>query len=63
VNDVLAELRQDLEEHEEFCLVEQLWSRLQSRGTSAARQRRMFAATGSMTAVARSALQVTAGYA
>jgi carboxylate-amine ligase len=63
VNDVLAELRHDLEEHEEFCLVEQLWSRLQSRGTSAARQRRMFAATGSMTAVARSALQVTAGYA
>lgn len=63
VNDVLAELRQDLEEHEEFCLVEQLWSQLQSRGTSAARQRRMFAATGSMTAVARSALQVTAGYA
>jgi len=61
VNDMLAELRPDLKEHDEFCVVEELWTRLQSRGTSAARQRRMFAATGSMAAVVRSAVQVTAG--
>lgn len=61
VSDLLAELRPDLEEHDEFCLVDELWTRLRARGTSAARQRRMFAATGSMAAVVRSAVQVTAG--
>jgi YbdK family carboxylate-amine ligase len=60
VSDVLAELRPDLESHEEFELVEELWSQLQSRGTSAARQRRTFAATNSMLAVVGSAVQVTA---
>jgi gamma-glutamyl:cysteine ligase YbdK (ATP-grasp superfamily) len=59
VTELLAELRSDLDEHDEYCLVEQLWAQLRSRGTAAARQRRMFAATGSLTAVLRWALQVT----
>lgn len=61
VSDLLGELRRDLEEHDEYDLVAALWSRLRSRGTSAARQRRVFAATGSMAAVVRSAMPVPAG--
>jgi carboxylate-amine ligase len=61
VSDLLGELRPDLEEHDEYDLVAALWSQLRSRGTSAARQRRVFAATGSMAAVVRSAMPVPAG--
>lgn len=53
VDDLFAELRDDLDEHGEFCHLDALWARLRSRGTSAARQRRMLAATGSMRAVLR----------
>lgn len=53
VDDLIAELRDDLDEHGEFCHLDALWARLRSRGTSAARQRRMLAATGSMRAVVR----------
>jgi carboxylate-amine ligase len=61
VAELLTELHPDLDEHDELCLVEDLWTQLGSRGTSADRQRRMFGATGSMTAVVRWGLQVTAG--
>ncbi|HEY7049867.1 MAG TPA: glutamate--cysteine ligase [Jatrophihabitantaceae bacterium] len=60
VSDLLAELRPDLEEHGEYDLVEALWSRLRSRGTSAARQRRVFAATGNLADVVRSAIPIPA---
>lgn len=59
VDDLFAELRDDLDEHGEFCHLDALWARLRSRGTSAMRQRRMLAATGSMRAVVRELVQLS----
>lgn len=59
VDDLLAELRPDLDQHGEYGRLEARWSRLRARGTSAMRQRRTLAATGSMRSVVRDAVQVT----
>jgi gamma-glutamyl:cysteine ligase YbdK (ATP-grasp superfamily) len=55
-----AELEPDLAEHGEHQLLEQLLARLLRTGTSAARQRRTFAATGSLQEVARQSVRLTA---
>ena len=60
VEDLLAELRPDLERHGEDALVGRLLGKLLGGGNSAARQRQAFAATGDLVQVARGAAELTA---
>jgi gamma-glutamyl:cysteine ligase YbdK (ATP-grasp superfamily) len=52
VGRLLAELEEDLRDHDEWTEVRELVARLFSRGTSAARQRRTWLRTGDRRAVA-----------
>lgn len=61
LEDLAAELRPDLEEHGEYATIGDLLTGLRRRGTSAARQRETFAATGSVREVTRAAMLLTAG--
>jgi YbdK family carboxylate-amine ligase len=61
LDEVLDELRPDLDEHGELDLVDGLVAGLRERGTSAARQRATFAATGDLHAVTHAAVALTAG--
>ena len=60
IGDLLDELRPDLEQHGEDALIDQLLGKLRRSGNSAARQRQVFAATGSLVDVARWAAELTA---
>lgn len=60
LDDVLAELRPDLEQHDEYGTVAELLTAVRSRGTSAQRQRDAFAATGELDDVARLLVRITA---
>jgi len=60
VDDLLAELRPDLERHGEYDTVAALLAQLRSRGTSAKRQREAFAATGSLREVTGALVRITA---
>jgi carboxylate-amine ligase len=60
LDELWAELRPDLEEHGEAGVVGDLLDQLRSHGTSADRQRRAFAATGSLHDVARAGVELTA---
>jgi carboxylate-amine ligase len=60
VDDLLAELRADLEQHDEFGVVAELLAAVRSRGTSARRQRDAVATGGTLTDVARLLVRVTA---
>jgi carboxylate-amine ligase len=53
VDDLIAELRSDLETHDELSVITDLLAGLRSRGTSATQQRRRFATTGSLLDVTR----------
>jgi YbdK family carboxylate-amine ligase len=57
--DLIGELRTDLEAHGEYAEIEELLNALRRRGTSAARQRQTFAATGSLSEVTRAAMRLT----
>jgi carboxylate-amine ligase len=59
LDDLLSELREDLEVHGEFAIVSELLTALRRRGTSAARQRHTFAVTGSLTEVTRAGMRLT----
>jgi YbdK family carboxylate-amine ligase len=59
LDDLIGELRTDLEAHDELLEIEELLNALRRRGTSATRQRRTFAATGSLGDVTRAAIQLT----
>jgi carboxylate-amine ligase len=59
LGDLIGELRTDLDAHGEYSIIEELLSGLRGRGTSAARQRQTFAATGSLGEVTRAAMQLT----
>jgi carboxylate-amine ligase len=61
IDELWALLRPDLERHGEDEIVGGLLSRLRAAGNSAQRQRRTFAATGSLREVVRAAVQLTAG--
>ena len=58
--DLMAELRPFLVEHGERGLVEELWTRRVRVGGPAARQRQVFAATGSLSEVVRDGVELTA---
>jgi carboxylate-amine ligase len=60
LDDLLAELRPDLEQHGEYGAVGDLLAAVRSRGTSAQRQRDAFAANGSLDDVARLLVRITA---
>lgn len=57
--DLLAELRPDLEAGGDYPVISDLLSRLHARGTSAARQRQVFATTGSLDQVTDAAMRLT----
>jgi carboxylate-amine ligase len=59
VDELLAELRPDLEGHGEAGLVRDMVGKLLDTGTSATRQREIFAATGDLVEVARWAADLT----
>jgi YbdK family carboxylate-amine ligase len=59
VDELLTELRPDLEQHDEYASVCDLISALMSRGTSSTRQRKVFAESGDLTVVARDAVART----
>jgi YbdK family carboxylate-amine ligase len=60
LKDLLNELGPDLDEHGELGLVEELLTGFRERGTSAARQRATFAATGDLHEVTHEAAALTA---
>jgi carboxylate-amine ligase len=60
LDDLLAELRPDLERHGEYSAVAELLAAVRSRGTSAQRQREAFAARGDLDDVARLLVRITA---
>jgi YbdK family carboxylate-amine ligase len=59
LDDLIGELRADLEAHDEYAEIEELLNALRRRGTSATRQRQTFAATGSLAEVTRSAMRLS----
>ena len=59
LDDLLAELRDDLDGHGEYQIISELLDQLRRRGTSAQRQRADFAATGSLVEVTRAAMDLT----
>jgi carboxylate-amine ligase len=59
VDDLLGELRPDLERHGEYDTVAGLLAQLRSRGTSAKRQRERLAVTGSLREVAGELVRIT----
>jgi YbdK family carboxylate-amine ligase len=59
LEDLIGELRDDLVAHGEYPMMIDLLSRLRRRGTSAVRQRQMFAATGDLREVTRAAMRIT----
>ena len=61
VDDLLGELRPDLDAHGEAGLVADLMQRLRSRGNAATRQRQVFAATGNVGGVVAAMVELTAG--
>jgi carboxylate-amine ligase len=63
LDDLIGELRTDLEAHDELLEIAELLNALRRRGTSATRQRRTFAATGSLGDVTRAAMQLTSSQA
>lgn len=60
LDDLLAELRPDLDRHGESEIIDRLTGRLLEAGPSARRQRDVFAATGSLVDVTRWAAELTA---
>jgi carboxylate-amine ligase len=61
LEDLMAELRPDLDEHGEVDVVEELMSRLLRQGNAASRQREVFAASGNVRDVAAAMVRLTAG--
>lgn len=60
VDELLGELRDDLETHDEYPVVQGLIEQLFGRGTSAARQRQDHTRTGDLIEVTRAAVRLTA---
>lgn len=60
LDDLITELRPDLEEHGEYAIVAELLARLQRNGTSSVRQRQLFATSGDLRDVVRAGLRLTA---
>jgi carboxylate-amine ligase len=60
LDDVLEELRPDLDDHDERDLIDDMVADLRARGTSAARQRATFTTTGDLHQVTRDAVALTA---
>jgi hypothetical protein len=59
MDDLLAELRADLDAHGEYPMIEDLLNGLRRRGTSAQRQRQRFAITRSLRETTRAAVTLT----